>query len=163
MSDKYILYTRTSKTEYNSFEEAQEAYNSCGEYEKFLYQPDKTYFLGTVSATGYIIGHDHNYHKDTAKCCGLFMADNKSQVETFLKRSGWRHQGASSNRSAARLYGNGPYGSLYQSDKDWNDFDRTIQREYLTTGNINYYHQLDQGRGAIDVATYHGSNPYKMY
>lgn len=161
--DKYILYTLTSKTEYTSQEEAEAAYNASPEYLKFLYQPDKIYFVGTISATGYIIGHDHGYHKDTAKCCGLFIADNKSQINTFLKNAHWKHQGASKGTSNARLYGNGPYGSLYRSDKDWKNFEWELLHSYLTPGNINYFHLLVPGHGAIDVKTARKSNPYRMY
>ena len=171
--DKYILYTPKARAEYDTFEEALKAYNNCSESHKFLYQPDKTYFLGTLSSTGYKVGHDHKYHKDIAKCYGLFIADNPNQISRFLTKVDWHHQGSSRNSSKARLYGNGPYGSLYSSNSNdgqygWDYFDSAIQRNYLAGDNICYFHKLSDDFGAIDVTKadkYIGSynNPYRLH
>lgn len=173
MLDKYILYTPNTRTEYETFEEALVAYNNCSELHKFLYQPDKTYFLGTLSSTGYKIGYDHKYHKHVAKCYGLFMADNPNQIKNFLTKVGWHHQGSSRNSNKARLYGNGPYGSLYQSNSDderygWDYFNSTIQGDYLVGSNIRNFNKLRDDFGAIDVtkvSKYNSScnNPYKLH
>ena len=170
MNDKYILYTPDTKTEYDSFEEAKQSYNDCKENLKFLYQPDKVYFLGTISSSGLYIGHDHMYHKTTGKCYGLFIADNKNQIKAFLNKALWKHQGASAHITNARLYGNGPYGSLYQSNSDdirtgWDAFDNSIQQDYLSNGNITFPSWLQEGFGAIDVKTYNGrgKNPYRLH
>ena len=167
--DNYILYTADSKEVFNTFDEAVAAYKSIPHGRpKFLYQPDKTYFLGTLSSTGYRIGHDHAYHKDTAKCYGLFIARNVNQISTFLSRVAWKHKGSSTKSSSARLYGNGPYGSLYKVDrnvstKDWDRFEYALQRDYLWESNIQYTYLLDSGFGAIDVTnTERMQNPYAL-
>lgn len=169
----YILYSSTgsydsrNKEVYETFEEAKSAYDSCPDAYKFLYQPDETYFLGTISVTGYKVGRDHSYHKDTAKAYGLFTAKNKSQVAKFLDSVGWKHLGASKS-SKARLYGNGPYGSLYRvnrnsSDVDWTEFERALYRDYFRN-NIIYPSMLDSGFGAVDVASGQPRRcPYEMY
>ena len=160
----YTLYVNgEEKREYPSFEEAKKAYDECGYIEKFLYQPDKTYFVGTLSSTGSIIGHDHMYHRDTAKCTGLFLADNKNQIAKFLEKANWHHGGSSSRSSKARLYGNKGYGCLYNSKDDFNAFEYTVLHDYLNQYNINYSFKLDDSFGAIDVKTYKGGNPYRLW
>ena len=171
MADKYILYTRNNKTEYDTFEEAKKAYEKCPELYKFLYQPDKVYFLGTISSTGKKVGHDHKLHRTVAKCYGLFMAENKNQIKRYLEKAAWYRQGADtyySEPSKARLYGNGPYGSLYQNNDNqwtgWEHFEHDLQFWYLQESNISYPHRLDDTYGAIDVSKpVIRDNPYRLY
>ena len=37
MSDRYILYTATCKTEYDTFDQAKEAFDNCEDFLRFLY------------------------------------------------------------------------------------------------------------------------------
>ena len=165
MNNKYILYTANTKTVFDSFEEAKEAYKNCSEEPRFLYQPDKIYFLGTLSSTGYEIGHDHMYHKSVAKCEALFEAKNKNQIKVFLENACWHHQGSSSRSTKARLYGKGPYGCLYQSnvDEDWPSFEYVLQREYLSPSNIKAFFEIEDSYGAIDIKTFEKYNPYRLW
>ena len=165
MEDKYILYFESKgkieKIKYDSFNEAKESYEKCDSLIRFLYQPNKTYFIGTLSSTGYKVGHDHLYHKDTAKCTGLFIAKNKNQIMKFLDKANWHHQGAS-NSSKARLYGNKGYGFLLKNDN--NEFEYRIINYYLTSFNIGFPSMLESGFGAIDLEKYYSrNNPYRIY
>lgn len=158
-NDKYAVYTKTISY-FGSFEDAKAAWEEVSEYGAFLYDPNKTYWVGTLSSTGYNVGHDHMLHRHTAKCCGLFIAENLKQIKTFLSDVEWRYR---SNRdsSAARLYGNGPYGFLYCSKTNREEFDDSVIR-YYTDSNISYAHKLSSGYGALNVNTYHGCNPYNI-
>lgn len=165
MKNKYILYmvsesSDVKQSEYDCFEDAKIAYENCGSHLRFLYQPNKTYFIGTLSSTGYKIGHDHQYHKDTAKCTGLFIAENKNQIKKFLDKANWHH-GNAFKSSKARLYGNRGYGSLYRNDED--GFEYELIQNYLSSFNINYSFMLDSGFGAVDIETYKERNPYRLY
>ena len=164
MNNKYILYTRNTKTVFDSIQEAKEAFEKRQGEPRFLYQPDKTYFVGTMSSTGSVVGHDHMYHKSVAKCTGLFIAKNKNQIKVFLEKACWYHGGASWS-TKARLYGKGPYGSLYQSniEDEWELFEYEIQDYYLSPSNINSFSKLKDSYGAIDIKTYKGCNPYKLW
>ena len=164
MNDKYILFTISNKTEYSTFKEAADAYDSCKEDIKFLYQPDKTYILTAISSTGVKVGRDHQYHKDTAICYALFIADSKAQVERFLREVCWRHQGASEANNA-RIY-KGSYGSYCRSDKDPETFVNLLKHVYLSDSNIKFAYMLEDGFGAIDASMpnkYRRYNPYRMY
>lgn len=164
MKNKYILYFDSSNgienLEFVHFDEAEEAYENCNSQIKFLYQPDKTYFVGTLSSTGYKVGHDHLYHKDTAKCTGLFIAKNKNQIAKFLEKVNWHHQGASES-SKARLYGNKGYGFLYKDDND--EFEYHLAQYYLSSFNIQFPSMIESGFGAIDIENYKSKgNPFRM-
>ena len=164
MEDKYILYFESKgkieKIKYDSFNEAKESYEKCGSLIRFLYQPNKTYFIGTLSSTGYKVGHDHLYHKDTAKCTGLFIAENKNQIMKFLDKINWHHQGAGKS-SKARLYGNKGYGFLVKNDND--NFEDYLIDDYLNSFNINYPSMVESGFGAINIKNYISKyNPYRM-
>ena len=166
MNKKFILYTANTKTVFDSFEEAREAYKSCSENPRFLYQPDKIYFLGTLSSTGYEVGHDHMYHKSVAKCEALFEAKNKNQIKVFLKNNArWHHQGSATRSTKARLYGNGPYGYLYQSniEDDWLSFEFVLQHYYLSPTNIQAFFEIEDSYGAIDIKIFKGHNPYRLW
>ena len=164
-NDKYILLTHNAEQLFDDFDSAKKAYDECSDVYKFLYQPDKTYFVGTLTSTGSVIGHDHRNHRDVVKCVGLFMAKNKNQISKFLEKAGWYHQGSSGSSSKARLYGNGPYGSLYQSNTDLEQFKQYVQVYYLTSYNIAYPNKLESGFGAVDIQSYPAnrmSNPYNL-
>ena len=164
MNGKYILFTMSDKTEYGTFKEAVDAYDSCKEDIKFLYQPDKNYILTALSSTGVKVGHDHQYHKNTAICYALFIADSKAQVERFLKEVCWRHQGAY-EATNARIY-RGSYCSFCRSNKDSETFVSLLKHEYLLDSNIKNAYKLKDGFGAIDTSKpnkYRRNNPYRMY
>lgn len=164
MKDKYALYfvnNGVAKLDFVHFDEAKEAYKNCNSQIKFLYQPDKTYFIATLSSTGYKVGFDHLYHKDTAKCTGLFIAENKNQIAKFLNKVNWHHQGASES-SKARLYGNKGYGFLYKDDSD--EFEYHLTQYYLSSFNIQFSSMIESGFGAIDIENYkRKENPYRMH
>ena len=163
---KYIVYTPILKIEVDTFNEAESFYNMCKE-PRFLYQPDKVYFLGTLVSTGKRIGHDRLYHRSVAKCEGLFISKNKNQIKVFLEKVDWHHPGSHSESSKVRLYGKGSYGSLHQSNQDWEEFDRSIVFEYFKS-NIYSEKLLLKGYGAIDVSIpenieyYYHKTPYKF-
>ena len=160
----YKLYINGEKRgEYPTFEEAKKAYDECGYVVKFLYEPDKTYFVATLSSTGSIIGHDHMYHRNTAKCTGLFVAENKNQIAKFLEKANWHHGGSSSRSTKARLYGNRGYGRLFNSKDNFEDFECMLLHDYLDNCNINYFSKLNESLGAIDVKTYKGVIPYRLW
>ena len=147
--DKYILFTQDGETEFDDFESAKQAYKEHSGNDKFLYQPDKTYFLGTVVSTSYVTGHDHRRHKNTAKITGLFIAKNKNQINKFLEKSGWKTP-RGDDGTVARLYGNGPYGSLCQSNTDWERFKLNLNSYFYKID--RYASALDADFGAIDVS-----------
>ena len=175
---KYILYIKSldssMRVEFDTSEEAIKAYNTCSEKDKFLYQPNKTYFLGTLKSTGKIVGPDHGYHRTIASCTGLFIAKNKNQIKTFLeniKGYTWYNQSSEARATKARLYGNGPYGFLYSSkieDKKygWNLFDKSIIRKYFSYNNIINDECLKYAYGAIDILNSdkisYRDNPYSF-
>lgn len=163
----YILYTSTTKTEIDTFEDAKVAYNDSREL-RFLYQPDKTYYLCTISASGSVVGDDHAYYRDTAKCYGLFISRSANQIEIFLNSIGWRHQGASKNLTKARMYVDNNRSNLLKvssaNSPDFEKFEYFLQHYYLKPSNINSYYLLENGYGAIDVKNYDSKmNPYYLY
>ena len=148
---KYILYTSRITVEFDTFTEAETAYKNCTE-RKFLYQPEKTYFLGTLVSTGKVLGLDNLYHRRTVKCKGLFISKNKNQIKTFLEKVDWHPPVTPTDSSKVRLYKNGTTETLYQSNlkNSWEGFNRDIFQEYLTC-NIYFDKLLEKGYGAIDV------------
>ena len=158
-NDKYILFTQNGEQVFDDWESAEKAYKECPAKEKFLYAPDKDYFLCTLSSVGWRIGHDHGYHRDIAKCRALFRAKNKNQIANFLKRAEWKQGRSQAETTIARI-DNGPRGGVYNSRADWEQFKNALHRNYLWDHNISYTAALADSYGAVDVDTFQLSNGF---
>lgn len=144
-NNKYILYFNKDTQEFNNYDDAVRAYNNCNGCAKFLYQPDKRYFLITLSSTGF------NYGKrNTVKAYGLFIAKNINQIRKFLANDvKWQvFGGYRSEYSKFRIY-TGGYGSApVCSDTDWEKFNFMVKRELTSFGKS---YDLKKDFGALDV------------
>lgn len=160
----YSVYEPTVIHDFESKEVALGYYNSISSGAKFFFDPEKNYLVGTLSVSTKVIRSDHKYHTETLKGTGLFIADSVNSVNVFMTKQNWKAP-RGENSSFVRLYGNGPYGSLYQSKDVIEDrakrylFDKMVQRVLLETVDTN---ALAAGQGAIDIKTYQGRNPFKM-
>jgi hypothetical protein len=149
-NDNYILfygYGGKNKSYFENYEDAVNAYKSCRDAYKFLYQPDKTYYLVTLSSSGFYVGHDHGYHKETLKCSALFIAKNMNQLRKFLESmKNWSRREYSKYRIYTGHYGCSPV----CSKTDWRKFESELQSRYLRD-KVSY--RLERGFGALDIST----------
>ncbi len=146
--DKYILYARNNgpvtTEQFDDYDEAVRAYKSC-RGAKFLYQPDKRYFLLTLSSTGFEYGR-----RKTVKAHGLFIAKNINQIRKFLTNDvDWRVSGGySSDYSKFRIYTGGYGDDPICSDTDFERFNYYVCRELYS---LFSYSDLEKDFGALDV------------
>lgn len=145
--DEYILYYKdgadVSTEVFDNYEDAVNAYKQLKSYKKFLYQPDKRYFLLTLASTGF------NYGKRcTVKTTGLFIAKNINQIRKFLDDVDWRvYGGYDKDYSKFRIY-TGGYGMNPVCSEDWEKFDDQISRHLTDLDSYN----LEKWFGALDIS-----------
>lgn len=146
--NEYILYYHdgpdVSTEAFDNYEDAVSAYKQLkGSVRKFLYQPDKRYFLLTLASTGF------NYGKRcTVKATGLFIAKNINQIRKFLDEVDWRvFGGYRSDYSKFRIY-KGGYGMKPVCSTDWDEFDDEIRRHLYDLKPYNF----DKWFGALDIS-----------
>ena len=154
--DKYILYHRGSvPEEFDDYQEAVKAYDSCRNETRFLYQPDKRYFIVTLSASGYE-SYRHTPRRTTAKATGVFIAKNINQIKKFLANyANWRFDN-SPDATKYRIYIGGYGMNPVCSDTEWERFNMECRRGF------DYWYSYDTDFGAVDVNSANEHIKYSM-
>ena len=169
-NDKFILFTKNKNDRrkplayvYDSFEEAKEAYDNCKIPEKFLYQPNKTYILCMLSASAMKTQHDHSFRRETVRGWGLFVANNRNQINKFLLDSDWTW-GTGYDKGRIRICTQKWFkDNFYCSRTDWKYFKDELYNHFMNDA-IFYRYDDETDFGAIDVKTFSSySQPFDLW